>query len=274
MKTKNVVIISLIVLILVPVLYISLSMIAGSMKLFVVLSESMVPVMLVGDAIIVERANIEDIRVGDIATFYRGEKTIVSHRVVEIYGNGNDTIFQTKGDNVKVEDPFVVKPGDIVGKAVFKIPYIGYLTKFSKKPIWFLIFTMVPSIAIIFDEVRKMTKSSAQIKRAEKEQKRMKKKEERAIDRINYVRLTVLIFVGTVIPFILNVPYVNPEFWANFSDYPYVMSGFSYIIVQSIVLLVSSSLWFQNRYNRNSVKEFKKEIKRQLSHIRCSVRSI
>lgn len=274
MKTKKVVIISLIVLILVPALYISLSMITGSMKLFVVLSESMVPVMLVGDAIIVEHVNTEDIGVGDIVAFYRGEKTIVSHRVVEIYGSGNDIVFQTKGDNVKSEDPFVVKSEDVIGKAVFKIPYIGYLTKFSKKPILFLIFTIIPSIIIIFDEVRKMTKSSMQIKRMEREQKRMKKKEERAIDKINYTRLTAIISIGTVIPFILDFPYINPEFWINFSDYPYIMSGISYIIIQAIILFISSSLWFQNRYNKNSVKEFKKEIKRGLYNIRCNIRII
>ena len=274
MKTKNVVIISLIALILVPVLYISLSMIAGSMKLFIVLSESMVPVMLVGDAIIVERVNAEDISVGDIMTFYRGKNATVSHRVVEIYGSGNDITFQTKGDNVKVKDPFVVKSEDVVGKAVFKIPYVGYLTKFSKKPIWFLLFTIIPSIIVIFDEVRKMTKSSVQIKREEKEKKRMKKKEERAKDNINHIRLAIIISIGTIVSFVANVPYVNPEFWTNFSDYPYVMSGFSYIVIQSIILLISSSLWFQNRYNRNSVKEFKKEIRRRLYHIRCSIRPI
>ena len=271
MKTKNVVIISLVVLILVPVLYISLSMIAGSMKLFIVLSESMVPVMLVGDAIIIEHTSAEDISIGDIMTFYRGKNATVSHRVVEIYGSGNDITFQTKGDNVKVKDPFIVESKDVIGKAVFKIPYIGYLTKFSKKPTWFLLFTIIPSIIVVFDEVRKMTKSSVQIKRAEKEKKRMKKKEERAIDKINYIRLVIIIFIGTIIPLISNVPYINPEFWANFSDYPYVMSGFSYIVIQSTILLVSLSLWFQNRYNRNSVKDFKKGIRRLLPSIRRSI---
>ncbi len=267
MKTKKIVIISLVVLIILPVLYISLSMITGSMKLFVVLSESMVPVMLIGDAIIVEHTNPEDINVGDIIAFYQGDKKIVSHRVVEIYGSGDDITFQTKGDNVKSKDPFIVKSGDMIGKAIFKIPYIGYLTKFSKKPILFLIFTIIPSIIIIFDEVRKMTKSSIQIKRMEREQKRMKKKEDRAIDKINYGRVIIIVSILTIILFALNIPYVNPEFWINFSNSPYLMSGISYIIIQAIILFISSSLWLQNRNNKNSVKEFKKEIKRGLYNI-------
>lgn len=282
MKTKKIVIVSLAILFILPALYISLLMITGTLKLFVVLSESMVPVMLVGDAIIVEHTNPEDINVGDIIAFYKGENTVVSHRVVEIYGedtgedNGKDNgiIFQTKGDNVKSKDPFVVKSENVIGKAVVKIPYIGYLTKFSKTPILFLIFTIIPSIIIVFGELRNLTESSISMRRMEREKKKMKKKEERAIDKVNYVRFIMIVSVGTIITFFSGFPYASPEFWINFSDYPYVMSGVSCIVIQAAILLMSSSLWFQNRYNKHSVMGYKKEIEKWLHNILRNTRII
>jgi len=263
------------ILVLTPIIYLTLSMITGTMKIFIVLSESMVPVMLIGDAIIITRVAPEDIKIGDIIAFDldKNGKTIVSHRVIDTKNNGKSeqsaTIyFQTKGDNVQHKDPFIIDSKKVIGKVVFKIPYIGYLTKFSRKPVLFLIFTIIPSILIIVDELRTMTKSSVKIRRIERDEKKRKRKEERAIDRINYTRLMTIILIGIIVPFILNIPYVSPGFWINFSDSPYIMSGISYIIIHVIILLMTQFLWFQNRYSKGYIKEFKKEITRGLYSIR------
>lgn len=273
MKTKNAITISLLAPILILAIYVSPLILSGSIMPFIVLSESMVPTMLVGDAIIMQKVHTEDIKIGDIIAFYPkdGAKTSVSHRVIEIYNDNGKLSFQTKGDNVEHKDPFIVDSKNVIGKAVFKIPYIGYLTKSSGNPMLFLIFTIVPSIIIVADEVRKMTKSSTKIKRVERDQKKMKKKEERAINEINYVRFIVIFSIGNMITFILNVPYVNPEFWENFSNSPYIMSGIFYILIQTIILFVSLPLWLQNRYSGNYEKELKKEIKRGLYNIRKTI---
>lgn len=275
MKTR-IIAISLTILVLIPIIYVSLSMISGSMKIFVVLSESMVPVMSVGDTIIITNVTPEKIKVGDIIAFDldKNGKTIVSHRVVDIKNDGNIS-FQTKGDNVQHEDPFIVRSGQLVGKAIFKIPYVGYLTKFSRKPILFLIFTIIPSIIIISDEIKKMTKSTIQIKHMERRDEKRKRKESRAITKINYRRFIVIMLVGTVTIFLSNIPYVYPSFWTNFSyTNSYLMSGISYIIIQTGILSIFSSLWLQNRYNRNHIKDFKKEIKRGLHSIGKIIKTI
>lgn len=273
MKTKRIMIISLMILVLIPIIYVSLSIISGSMKIFVVLSESMVPVMSVGDAILIVNMIPENIKVGDIIAFdLDGDgNTIVSHRVVDIKNNDNinngNISFQTKGDNVQHKDPFVVDSKKLVGKAIFKIPYVGYLTKFSRKPILFLIFSIIPSIIIIFGEIKKMTKSSIYIRHMEIREEKRRRKEDRAITRINYVRFVAIILIGTIGTIaIFNISYVDPKFWINFTNFShtnsYLMSGISYIIIQIGILMATSSLWLQNRYNKNFMKEFKKGIKR------------
>ena len=273
MKTKNAITIFLLSPILVLTIYISPLILAGSLVPFIILSESMVPTMLIGDAVIMQKVQPEDIKVGDIIAFYPKDdaKTSVSHRVIEIYNNDGKLYFQTKGDNVEHKDPFIVDSKNLIGRAVFKIPYLGYMTKFSKSPMLFLIFTVVPSIIIVLDEVRKMTKSHIKIKRMEKDQKKMKKKEERAINKINYARFIAIFSIGTMVTLISNVQYVNPEFWTNFSDFPYIASGISYVVIQIIILFVSLPLWLQNRYNKHYAKEFKKEIKRELYIIRKTI---
>ncbi len=281
MRTKRIIVISLMILVLVPIIYVSLSIISGSMKIFVVLSESMVPVMSVGDAILITNMMPENIKVGDIIAFdLDGDgNTVVSHRVVDIKNNDNinngNISFQTKGDNVQNKDPFVVDSKKLIGKAIFKLPYAGYLTKFSRKPILFLIFSIIPSIIIIFDEIKKMTKSSIHIRHMEIREEKRRRKEDRAITRINYIRFVAIILIGTIATIVMHIPYIDPKFWTNFTNFShtnsYLMSGISYIIIQIGILSVASSLWLQNRYNKNSMKEFKKGIKRGIYNIRRTI---
>lgn len=59
-----------------------------------------------------------DIRVGDIIVFCIKGK-IICHRVIKIIVSANDTIFfETKGDNCRLKDSFVVRDYMIVGKII------------------------------------------------------------------------------------------------------------------------------------------------------------
>lgn len=251
-KIKRAITIFLMVLILVPIVYISFSIITGSMKIFVVLSESMVPVMFVGDAILITNITPKDINVGDIIAFDidKNSKTVVSHRVISIENKGNIS-FQTKGDNVQHQDPFIVRSEQLIGKTIFKVPYIGYLTKFSKKPILFLIFTIIPSIILILDEIKKMTKSNLQIRLMKKREEKRKRKEDIGI-KINYGRFGAIILIGTIVMYIFNIPYIEPRFWNDLANVSYtnsyLMSGISFIIIQAGILLIFLNIWIRGRF--------------------------
>ena len=257
---KDILIIFLLVLALSPVIYAIPLFVGGSSKIFIVLSESMVPVMNIGDAVIVNSVESKDIKAGNIIAFLPSDsaKTSVSHRVIEVYNDDNgDISFQTKGDAVEDKDPFIVKSENVIGKIDFLVPNIGYLTRYSKKPILFIIFVIIPALLIVVDEMRNMMKSPIQSRRDDIN----KKKEGRLGVILSYKRFAIVIIAGIVLSF--YTPYIRYEFWINFSDInPYILSVMSYIVIQSIVMITFSSVWLKRRVKRKRgvLNRIKKEL--------------
>lgn len=95
-----------------------------NVKLMSVVSNSMLPVIERGDAVVVKKTNT-DLKVDDIISFSsNGRNTI--HRIVEIEEIDGIIYYHTKGDNNNAEDTSLVPVNNIYGKVLFKIPYIGY----------------------------------------------------------------------------------------------------------------------------------------------------
>jgi len=120
----------------------------------VVLSGSMAPEIKSGSVAITRPVKSQDIRVGDIITFYsplNGELT--SHRVIAVE-EGSSFQFQTKGDANGDADPFLVPAENTVGKIWFHIPYFGYFIQFLKTPLGFILTLCIPGLIIIAMEVR------------------------------------------------------------------------------------------------------------------------
>lgn len=94
-------------------------------------SGSMTPNINKGDAVIVEKLSVEEIKnieVGEILVFRKDGVTIV-HRVVQINKITDDKYyFYTKGDNNNSYDGYPISIENIVGVAKGKIRYIGYPT--------------------------------------------------------------------------------------------------------------------------------------------------
>lgn len=78
--------------------------------------------LTVGDMIIVYGK--DDISVGDIVVFDTNRKYPIIHRVYKI--NSDDTI-STKGDNNAYPDGWSLTRDDLHGKAVLKIPLLGWV---------------------------------------------------------------------------------------------------------------------------------------------------
>ncbi len=86
----------------------------------------------VGDVVIVLPASYKDVKVGDVVLYINPNGYPVLHRVVI---KKNNTIC-VKGDNNRGFLPWecpLYNPKAIVGKAVFRIPYIGYPKIFLSK---------------------------------------------------------------------------------------------------------------------------------------------
>jgi signal peptidase len=93
----------------------------------IISSGSMTPTLQVGDVIITVEASPNDIKIGDIIQ-YSGENEIIAHRVVDIQQEGGIQYFITKGDDNNAPDPEPVSPSQVIGKTVFTIPKLGWVS--------------------------------------------------------------------------------------------------------------------------------------------------
>jgi signal peptidase I len=91
-------------------------------------SESMLPTLAKGDAVIVcklSKESLESLQVGDIIV-YEHDKRLIVHRIVMIKNVAGVTIYNTKGDNNNSPDAWDIKNEDIRGRVRFNVKYIGY----------------------------------------------------------------------------------------------------------------------------------------------------
>ncbi len=79
-----------------------------------------------GDIVLVRGGEIEK---GDIIIFQANKKYPIIHRVVEIKKINNQTYYETKGDNNsgQLVSEQNISENTIIGKAVFKIPKLGWV---------------------------------------------------------------------------------------------------------------------------------------------------
>jgi signal peptidase len=92
----------------------------------VIYSGSMRPSIEVGDIVIVAQKNPSLLDVGDVISYRVKDSPIpIVHRVITIEGDGSSKAFITKGDDNKEADQ-PVKPEQVMGKVVLKIPRVGW----------------------------------------------------------------------------------------------------------------------------------------------------
>ena len=95
---------------------------------FTVVSKSMQDEIPKGSFILVKNSDPKDLKVGDTITYMRDRSTSVTHKVLEIYENYNNSGargFQTMGVNNTAPDSDIVYESSVVGKVVTVIPALG-----------------------------------------------------------------------------------------------------------------------------------------------------
>ncbi|MBO5179496.1 MAG: signal peptidase I [Clostridia bacterium] len=89
-----------------------------------IMTGSMYPEIKIGDAVLIKKCSPNDIEVQDIIE-YQMEGYTVIHRVIEMYQEDGEFFFITKGDNNDDPDSIPVRESQLIGKAIYKIPYIA-----------------------------------------------------------------------------------------------------------------------------------------------------
>ena len=104
---------------------------------YVVLSGSMEPTYHVGSLIYVKSVDYKELKAGDPITYMISQDTVVTHRIIEVLVDQEDpdTIrYFTQGDANAQPDGTSVHYKNIIGKPVFSIPYLGYVSHYIQNP--------------------------------------------------------------------------------------------------------------------------------------------
>lgn len=96
----------------------------------VVQSGSMEPTVATGSLLITQKTPASELKRGDVVTVRRLDRTLVTHRIVQITLRGDTATLRLKGDANDVVDPeaYMVKQA---GKKVLVVPYAGYVAAWA-----------------------------------------------------------------------------------------------------------------------------------------------
>jgi len=121
---------------------------------YVVASGSMIPELEVYDVLVVQgHEPFEDLEIGDIIVFNRpsDHNRVIVHRVVSITDDDPITL-RTKGDANPASIPgtdFPITEEEYIGKVVYTLPQVGYVTQLLKPPINYVIIVVVIGVMIV-----------------------------------------------------------------------------------------------------------------------------
>ena len=107
--------------------------------MFRVISGSMEPELPVGSMIVVKRVEPEEVKVGDIITFFSTDPTlrggVNTHRVVDIDDSGMDILFMTKGDANQFMDEYGAVGSNLIGVVIYDSKLIGTAVRLASNPL-------------------------------------------------------------------------------------------------------------------------------------------
>lgn len=124
--------------------------------LIIIKSGSMEPKLSVGSvAIISAQDQYTD---GEIITFTRSDHEVVTHRIVAVEGAGTATLYRVKGDANEEMDVFPVESERVMGKVLFGVPWLGYISMFARTPVGLIILIGIPTVWIIYEQLMNIKK--------------------------------------------------------------------------------------------------------------------
>lgn len=128
----------------------------GGVRVFTIVTGSMLPEYEIGDMIVSIETNPDKIEVGDNVV-YQGKVgdfsgKIVTHKVIKKTPSGDGYTFITKGTNNTIEDP-EIDDSQIMGKVIYKTFILSFISKLLAKPAAFFFIVFVPFVILVFLEI-------------------------------------------------------------------------------------------------------------------------
>ena len=131
----------------------------GGVRVFNIISESMIPKYNIGDVLVVKSIEQQNIKVGDDIAYIGQESTfnqkIVTHQVIKIDYENGEYIFHTKGIANILEDP-LVHQNQVFGKVVYKIWILSFISKILSNVYVVFFGIFVPIVVLIFWTILKL----------------------------------------------------------------------------------------------------------------------
>ena len=118
-----------------------------------VMTGSMNPSISEGDYIIIKSGDLNELKKGDIITFYSEDPTIYgklnTHRIIGVAEDGS---YITKGDANTEADPVTVKRSRIVGKYAGKSRFLRWVNSFASGKKLIMIAAVIPMLGVAIYE--------------------------------------------------------------------------------------------------------------------------
>lgn len=132
----------------------------GGIRIFNIVTESMVPEYQVGDILISKSIDPSKIEIGDDVV-YMGEVgsfqgKIITHRVIDIEKDGDNYKFHTKGIANEYEDPAVVSEDQIYGTIIYKTHILSFISKIINNLYGFYFLIFIPLAVLIIVKIVKI----------------------------------------------------------------------------------------------------------------------
>lgn len=132
---------------------------------FSVQTNSMYPTLKQGDYIFVQKCDPETLEVGDVITYFTlidGMRAINTHRIVNIFEENGNVLFQTQGDNVETNtepDELLLSSGDIIGTYTGKkIPVLGSVLDYLSTQMGFFLVILLPVLLFTIYQIYNLVK--------------------------------------------------------------------------------------------------------------------
>ena len=124
-KVRNVLFNFLAIITVIAVGVVGFNLITGT-KCYAVTSDSMADRLVRGDAVFSKPVSFDELKAGDIITVKVGNAGYFTHRIVDIDKKARKVT--TRGDANAVDDPMPAEENRIVGRMLFSVPFLGYLS--------------------------------------------------------------------------------------------------------------------------------------------------
>jgi signal peptidase len=118
-------------------------------KSFTVMTGSMTPAILAGDAVIDERIHPLDARIGDIITFQDPrQKRLLTHRLRSVRRQDDVMQMVTKGDANNTVERWSIPVSGELGRVRYRVPAVGRLLWRTRTPQSRIFMVALPALAL------------------------------------------------------------------------------------------------------------------------------